>query len=213
MKIGDKIKFYRTKKRLNQDEIAKKAGVSRGAIVNYESNRRIPSADVAYYIADALGVSADELLSPDSPEIYDENMNLQDARQRIHQEKYAYALIDTNNPAIHRDSPVGKVVYKFEFQGFILDLLETLMQRSGDAAKIREWEIIEFLNNSLKHLNNPSFDSEDLHKIISVFDWFVHMMVSKDEETCEIMKNKLLTTLDEIRMKKQNPQNKSNTES
>jgi transcriptional regulator with XRE-family HTH domain len=202
MQVGDKIKLFRTENRISQDELAKKAGVSRGAIVNYESNRRMPPADVAYRIAGTLGVTTDELLSADNPKTYDENLDLRGARNQIHQEKHAYALIETKNPAINRDSPVGKVVYKFEFQGFIMTLLETLIQRSGDDEKVREWEIIDFLNDSLKHLNNPGIDSEDIHKILSVFDWFVLMMVSKDEEAYEVMRKELLTVLDEIREKR-----------
>jgi transcriptional regulator with XRE-family HTH domain len=202
MNIGDKIKQYRTEIRLSQDDLAKEAKVSRGAIMNYESNRRIPPADVAYRIAAVLKVSVDELLNPDVPKTYDEELDFWGARQRIHKEKLAYALIETKNPAINRDSPVGKVVYKIEFQWFIMTLLELLIERSGDEKKAKEWEIIQFLNDSLKHLIKPEFDSEDVQKILSVFDWFILAMASQDEEAHKVMTNYVRTTLKEKQEKR-----------
>ena len=54
---GKKMKYYRLKKGLTTDELAKIVGCSKGAISLYENNEREPSYETGEKIASALGVS------------------------------------------------------------------------------------------------------------------------------------------------------------
>lgn len=58
MKERNKLKEKREKTGLTQAAIAKKAGISIRAYKLYEAEERIPRADVAIRIADALGVKS-----------------------------------------------------------------------------------------------------------------------------------------------------------
>ena len=43
MILGEKIKFYRNKLNLSQEELGNKCNLSRNAIYNYENNKRTPT--------------------------------------------------------------------------------------------------------------------------------------------------------------------------
>ena len=53
---GDIIKQERKKKNLTQIELAKKVGISRNALINYEAVPRIPPINVQLKLADVLGI-------------------------------------------------------------------------------------------------------------------------------------------------------------
>src|SRR5712691_9158935 len=59
---GDRIKDVRDEKGWTQDELAQKAGISKGFLSDVENNKRNVSAENALKIADALGVSLDFLM-------------------------------------------------------------------------------------------------------------------------------------------------------
>ena len=61
MNIGERIKLLRNKKGLKQSELAEMANISRVAVGNYERGDRQPDIEIAARIADALGISIDEL--------------------------------------------------------------------------------------------------------------------------------------------------------
>ena len=57
-----KIREYRERKKLTQDELAKKAGISRGIIVRLESDEEYETQiGTLNKVADALGVSLKSL--------------------------------------------------------------------------------------------------------------------------------------------------------
>lgn len=62
MTIGERIRALRKEKGLKQEALAKKAEVSRVSIGFYERDDRMPPADIATRIADALEVDVDYLL-------------------------------------------------------------------------------------------------------------------------------------------------------
>lgn len=62
MDIGSKIKELRTKKKISQRKLAEKVGVSGQFISLVEIGNSAPSIDTLNKIADALGVSVNELL-------------------------------------------------------------------------------------------------------------------------------------------------------
>ena len=62
MDVGERIKKYREKQNLSQDELALKIFVSRQTISNWENNNVPPSIDTLLRIARFFDVSTDYLL-------------------------------------------------------------------------------------------------------------------------------------------------------
>lgn len=62
MNIGEKIRYYRQKSGLNQEKLAKKSGISRSALTNYEKGNRNPTVETISLIAKALNISVSELV-------------------------------------------------------------------------------------------------------------------------------------------------------
>ena len=65
MELKDRIAGIRKFKGLTQAELAEKIGMTTRAVQNYESGNRIPKAAILEKIAEALGVTTDELASED----------------------------------------------------------------------------------------------------------------------------------------------------
>lgn len=61
--IGARIKYHRLKNQLSQEQLAEKAELSNVYISYLERGERMPSLDAVINIANALNVSADDLLS------------------------------------------------------------------------------------------------------------------------------------------------------
>lgn len=71
MTIAERIRLYRQQKGFSQAELAEKAAVNNKSLSRYELGTSIPPADVLKNIANALGISADTLLSDDVTTIKD----------------------------------------------------------------------------------------------------------------------------------------------
>jgi len=71
MTIAERIRLIRQQKGLAQKELADKSGVNLKSLSRYELGASIPPADALKGIADALGVSADALLSDEQVAIHD----------------------------------------------------------------------------------------------------------------------------------------------
>ena len=61
-KLGQNMKRIRTKKNMSQGDIARALEVDRGYISNIENGKKNPTIATIQKLANALGVSADELL-------------------------------------------------------------------------------------------------------------------------------------------------------
>ena len=61
-KLGQNMKRIRTKKKMSQGDIARALGVDRGYISNIENGKKNPTLATIQKLADALKISADELL-------------------------------------------------------------------------------------------------------------------------------------------------------
>lgn len=61
MNLNEKIKYYRNKLNLTQQELADSAGISLRALSNYERGSRVPSMEVLIKIAKALDVPVKEI--------------------------------------------------------------------------------------------------------------------------------------------------------
>ena len=62
LNIGERITQLRKQQNLSQDELAKKAGVSRTIIGNYERNANTPSIEVLIKLAKVFNVSVDYII-------------------------------------------------------------------------------------------------------------------------------------------------------
>ena len=60
--IGARIRFYRTQKDMTQDELAEKSNVTKQHISRIELGEKYPNLELFINIANALEISADELL-------------------------------------------------------------------------------------------------------------------------------------------------------
>lgn len=67
LRLGREIRKHRKKKKLNQEELSEKSGVSRSYISDLERGERSPGFEVVKKLATALGVTIDEL-SASEPE-------------------------------------------------------------------------------------------------------------------------------------------------
>lgn len=65
MSFAARLKFYREKKGLSQQELAEAVGVSRSAVTKYEAGERFPDEAVLLKIASVLGCSLDSLMGRD----------------------------------------------------------------------------------------------------------------------------------------------------
>lgn len=62
IKIGRNLKRIRTEKKMSQGDISRKLGMDRGYISSVENGKRNPTIATIEKLANALGVSVDELL-------------------------------------------------------------------------------------------------------------------------------------------------------
>ena len=62
MSIGSQIKKLRKERKLSQEQLAKKCGLSRNSIYNYENEKRSPNSKDLHEIANALNVPTYELI-------------------------------------------------------------------------------------------------------------------------------------------------------
>lgn len=84
MTFGEKVKNERNRLGLNQDELAKKIGVTRRVISSYENDSSRPRGTERYKkLAEALGVNINYLLSEDEAFIADveDNYGYRGAKQ------------------------------------------------------------------------------------------------------------------------------------
>lgn len=64
MALHQKIAYFRERAGLSQRQLAEKAGVSPGAIGQYETKKSKPSIDTLFRLATALNVTVSELFDP-----------------------------------------------------------------------------------------------------------------------------------------------------
>ncbi|HBF0791719.1 TPA: helix-turn-helix domain-containing protein [Clostridioides difficile] len=92
MGIGENIKTFRKDRRMTQEQLAEKAGISRVALGNYEREERVPNLDILEKLATALDTSTDIIMNLHKfslDEIHE--LNITDGNDiPLTEEKYAY---------------------------------------------------------------------------------------------------------------------------
>jgi len=89
--LGQRIEMKRRELGFTQVELAKKAGITDRALRSYEKENRIPPVDIAGRIAVALGISLDELITP---EVAQEHEPVRVVDGKIKAKTYANILDD-----------------------------------------------------------------------------------------------------------------------
>ena len=74
MTISERIRLIRQQKNISQVELARITEINVKSLSRYELGTSIPPANALKAIADALGVSADVLLSDDNTQIKDKEL-------------------------------------------------------------------------------------------------------------------------------------------
>lgn len=141
MSIGDKLKNLRLSKKLKQSDLAKKSGVSRVAIGNYERGDRQPNVEILSKIATALEVDITDLLDSQSRD------NLMDIEYLL--EKYGYEV----NP--YSEDGYAKIEVSNE-TGTVTIMLEQEFINMGNQliSSIENFEKLQ-LKNFLEFHNDP----------------------------------------------------------
>ena len=67
IEFGGRLRQLRVRAGLSASQLEEKTGMPRGTADDWENDREVPGLDLVRRIAEALGVSVDELLSPDAP--------------------------------------------------------------------------------------------------------------------------------------------------
>lgn len=66
--FGRQMRRYRVKRELQMVDLAKLVGLSYECIRGYETGRNTPNVEVAFRIANALGVKLDDLMNEETAE-------------------------------------------------------------------------------------------------------------------------------------------------
>lgn len=74
--VGKKIKYYRLRKGLTSEQLAKEVGCTKAAISLYESEEREPSKEICKTIATVLGVPWVELISRSNNKLVFDHISL-----------------------------------------------------------------------------------------------------------------------------------------
>ena len=62
-KLGKRVRYYREHKRMTLDGLARDSHITKDYVIKLEGGKRMPSLDTFVDVANALHVSADELLA------------------------------------------------------------------------------------------------------------------------------------------------------
>jgi len=159
MVLGEKIKFYRKKLNLSQEEFGIKCNLSRNAIYNYENNKRTPTIEILLKIAEILDMSASDLLdTSDNVNLYENKLELLKSI-----DKDIKNTIDVEDETSNTYELEMNELYKKYF----FDLF------NWRTIKMKPHEYFKFILSlcPLDEINN--FTEEDLHELSILFYRFV----------------------------------------
>lgn len=149
--IGDKIKFYRTKNKMTQDELAKKLDLGKGTISNYESGYRTPQEKRLFELSEALGISINDLFPPTTDvSIVDKIISISRKLDTGRQKKvytYAEQQLEEQNKVIHIHKDNGDYVTE-TLRGYL----------SAGTGEMQLDEVIEEVEIPVEMIPNQHYD-------------------------------------------------------
>lgn len=109
---GQKIKYFREQREWTQTDLAKKVGIGKTAIANYETGFRSPKQDTLFALAKAFDVSINEFF-PETVVEEKHNINtiykrLEKPRQQIVYDCAKEQLDEQNHPNVHNIEETNK---------------------------------------------------------------------------------------------------------
>lgn len=87
MEIGNRIKFYRNKLKISQEELAEKVFVSRQSISNWENGKTYPDINSLILLSNIFELSLDDLVKGDIDKMKEEVQKLKPTEKEIEEYK------------------------------------------------------------------------------------------------------------------------------
>ena len=134
--IGKKIKYYRLKKGMTSEELAKAIGCTKAAISLYENEEREPNEAICKKIAKALGVPWVELLSRKSKELVFDHASFR-KRQKASKKDIEILKMEIESKCSDRIGLMN-IVGSINFKSFKPKKLSFTDSPAVNARKIRE---------------------------------------------------------------------------
>ena len=156
MDVGIRIKKYREKQNISQDELAEKIFVSRQTISNWENNKTYPDIKSLLLLSDIFKVSLDDFMKGDIEKIK-KLVNTQKVRE-FNIIGYIYLaelliLAITAYPLFKLEGNIGVIIW-------ILFFLVTFFT-AGIAEKIKKNNNIQTYKEILAFINNKQLNYEE----------------------------------------------------
>lgn len=166
MNIGDKIKKIRNSKKLTQEQLANRCGLSKNGLWNYENGKRTPNIDTLESISKALEVDISLLMGDDIEEVkrnFEEVATNTIAEREIATIQYIKAIVEISD----------KIGYDSCSDFYNLLSVKEKLSLSNDIRKFIAQQIKAYLyvNGKYKKLSNhkQSFvdflDAETIYSI------------------------------------------------
>ena len=152
--LGDKIKLYREKKRMTQNEVADILNVSPATISKYESGALEPNIESLKRLAELFEISIDELLS-DEKEFDISKINVLD----ILREQKLYVNKKTYSETLNENMMMAKINFKKKY----LSYKETEWREISFIWKIF-YIFIDFPLTFIRELTIPLADTKNWNK-------------------------------------------------
>ena len=134
--VGKKIKYYRLKRGLTSEALAKKVGCTKSAISLYESEEREPNQEICAKIADALGVQWIDLSSREDAKLVFDHAGFR-KKQSASKKDIELLKMDIEAKCADRISLMN-IVGSMNFKAFKAKKLSFDADVSVNASKIRK---------------------------------------------------------------------------
>jgi transcriptional regulator with XRE-family HTH domain len=92
MQVGERIKYFRKKQKINQREFAKKLEYSYGYIADLERGRQKPSREFLEKLRDVFGISSDYILHGDLFSFWEQKLD--EIEDKLRSEEISQSIID-----------------------------------------------------------------------------------------------------------------------
>lgn len=83
MLLGKRIKEFRIQKNLTQEELGRLINITKVSICCYENGTRVPSLEIIVALANAFGVSLDDLLGREKEIVVDDEQKIRMSKEEV----------------------------------------------------------------------------------------------------------------------------------
>ncbi|MDQ0150670.1 helix-turn-helix domain-containing protein [Eubacterium multiforme] len=155
MNLGERIKFFRKKINLSQEEFGKKCGLSRNAIYNYENNKRKPTIETLEKMAKILNITTHQLLITDeSLKVLEDLLNEVDI-------KSGSELVEKKSKEIRSKYAESEEFCLFDIDRMFLSTILDIMSEACTSSAL-DYSIKDFSMDELNEISDFVFNSYKL---------------------------------------------------